>query len=67
VVQVRRGDVAARQDEPYERLQFLVEVVDPALEAGDVFVGDAWTDGLVLRDPLLDVWRRQLAADVEER
>jgi hypothetical protein len=59
--------VAAGQNEPLERLDLLVKRVDPALEAGDVLVGDARADGLPLRDAVLDVGRGQFAADVEER
>ena len=60
------GGIAAGEDEALERLDFFIEGVDPTLECGDVFVGDAGADGLVALDALLDVGGGEFAADVEE-
>ena len=47
--------VAAGEDEALERFDLFVECVDPMLEGGDVFIGDAGADGLVAFDALFDV------------
>ena len=58
--------VAAGEDEALERFDLFVECVDPMLEGGDVFIGDAGADGLVAFDALFDVGGGEFAADVEE-